>query len=626
VQVTRATFIPLLAPGNSPSLDPSVVREEYCADLTLVYSLGPSFGRRVVTHADLDQMDLSPRVLRRTAFEHLEALAGDRAQFHGQPPSLMLSFDGLESSLLLATEFWNRLQGVLPGELVVGVPARDVAIVTGSQSPQGLEKVRRCVDRVFFAGDENLLTRTLLVRRGGTWEPFDRAARPVARPTAHSHPAERPPRQYQEHPSWPGERVPVTSARPQGEPPAPIGRPTPAAPPLAPAAGLTSTGSLPLGPTPSATSGPSTVPAAAPPLGVPKVMPRPAATSLPMPASPLTTGGLPPITTTGSLPVTPGPRTGSLPPVTPGPRTGSLPPVTPGPRTGSLPPVTPGPRTGSLPPVAPGVTASGLPQRSRIQPPPMPAPPIPPSTPPVRPPTMPAPPMPPSARPTPMSSPAPTASPRPSWAGPPEPSPRPAPGGSPRPGPGGHRTAGPSLPPLPSSAVPYSAMPYSATPSSAMPYSAVPSSAMPYSAMPYSAMPYSGGPGSSYPQPAFSRGARSRQHQQKPPYRDEPYPTSGGSYAGQRPVSPAPYPTSPSYPPGAGAHRAPDQAPHGTNPPYQGPSYRREYEREAPGYPSWGSAEASANDTFSGLFAGGEAPSRRPGWDGRSGPRARFSR
>jgi hypothetical protein len=42
---------------------------------------------------------------------------------------------------------------------------------------------------------------------------------------------------------------------------------------------------------------------------------------------------------------------------------------------------------------------------------------------------------------------------------------------------------------------------------------------------------------------------------------------------------------------------------------------------------SWGTAPANpANDTFSGLFSGGEPPSGRPGWDGRSGPRARFSR
>ena len=211
MQVTRATFIPLLTSTHSDRVDPSAVRDECFSDLTVVYTFGPDFGRRVVTHADLDQLQLPPRMLRQSALQHLEVLSS-RAEFHGQPPALMLSFEGLESSLLLATDFWSRLEGAVPGELVVGVPARDVVIVTGSKSGPGLEKAKRCVERVFFAGGENLVARGLLVRRGGTWEPFDRSARPSGRPTfgpAHQHGVGQPPRQYQEHPSWPGERVPL---------------------------------------------------------------------------------------------------------------------------------------------------------------------------------------------------------------------------------------------------------------------------------------------------------------------------------------------------------------------------------------------------------------------------------
>jgi hypothetical protein len=216
VQVTRATFIPLLASAHSDRLDPTAVREEAFGDLAVVYTFGPDFGRRLVTHADLDQLQLPPRVLRQSAVQHLEVLSS-RAEFHGQPPALMLSFEGLESSLLLATDFWSRLEGAVPGELVVGVPARDVVIVTGSQSGPGMEKAKRCVERVFFAGGEHLISRQLLVRRGGSWEPFDRSGRPSGRPTfgpAHQHGVSQPPRQYQEHPSWPGERVPLQPTSP----------------------------------------------------------------------------------------------------------------------------------------------------------------------------------------------------------------------------------------------------------------------------------------------------------------------------------------------------------------------------------------------------------------------------
>ena len=247
--MTRATFLPLLAPAEPERLAEGAVLDEYCGDLAIAYSFGPPFGKRIVTHADLQRMDLNRRVLRRTALEHLEALAG-RAQFHGQPPALMLSFEGLESSLLLAESFWLRMRAAVPGDLVVGVPARDVVIVTGSQSAPGLEKARRAVDRVFFAGDDNLLSRRLLIRRGGMWEPFDGPSRQGGRPAAHS--GDQRPRQYQEHPSWPAERVaPVGAMRPISpvDRAAPMRRPVPAPRP----------GPMPVGPMPT---GPAQAPLA----------------------------------------------------------------------------------------------------------------------------------------------------------------------------------------------------------------------------------------------------------------------------------------------------------------------------------------------------------------------------
>jgi hypothetical protein len=57
-------------------------------------------------------------------------------------------------------------------EPVIGVPARDVVIVTGSRSPAGLAKARRAVDRVFFAGGPHLLTPHLLVRRDRSWHVY----------------------------------------------------------------------------------------------------------------------------------------------------------------------------------------------------------------------------------------------------------------------------------------------------------------------------------------------------------------------------------------------------------------------------------------------------------------------
>ena len=93
----------------------------------------------------------------------------------------MVSFRGIESSLLLAEAFWADLSPTLPGSPVVAVPARDVLLITGSQSPAGLAKASRCVERVFFAGSHHLLTKDLLTRRGNRWQVFD-SSEPVEEP------------------------------------------------------------------------------------------------------------------------------------------------------------------------------------------------------------------------------------------------------------------------------------------------------------------------------------------------------------------------------------------------------------------------------------------------------------
>ena len=169
--MTSATVLPVLVSVDDPGYQERNVLDEYFGDLVVGYTAGPPFGERLITWDDLDRLEVSRRDLRRRAALQLDAML-DEVRVHGQPPALMLSFDGLESSLLLSEAFWDGLEQSVPGELVVGVPARDVVIITGSHSRTGLEKARRAVDRVFFAKGDHLLMPGLLTWRDGEWEPF----------------------------------------------------------------------------------------------------------------------------------------------------------------------------------------------------------------------------------------------------------------------------------------------------------------------------------------------------------------------------------------------------------------------------------------------------------------------
>ena len=112
-------------------------------ELEVAYQFAPPYEPRLLTWQGWERTGMSRAELRRAAAAALYQRL-DQVAIHGQPPALMLSFDGLESSVLLAHPFWDDLAASIPGDVVVGVPARDVVIFTGTESPR---VSRRCAAR-----------------------------------------------------------------------------------------------------------------------------------------------------------------------------------------------------------------------------------------------------------------------------------------------------------------------------------------------------------------------------------------------------------------------------------------------------------------------------------------------
>jgi uncharacterized protein YtpQ (UPF0354 family) len=178
VQVTTDDIVPVLALHYGRRT--STVVHAFVAGVGITYAPIDS-PDTPLGWADLRQFGLDERTLHRLAFGNLNAMI-DTARLHGSPPALMASFHGIESSLLLADVFWDELAPDLPGTPVVAVPARDVLVITGSESPPGLDKAHRCVGRVLFAGPHNSLLPDLLERRGNRWYVFDESPQAVDEP------------------------------------------------------------------------------------------------------------------------------------------------------------------------------------------------------------------------------------------------------------------------------------------------------------------------------------------------------------------------------------------------------------------------------------------------------------
>lgn len=160
--------------------DDTPLRESLSGELHLSYGLDQQPGEdgrsrfEPITPRRLRELGLQAEQLRARAAGNLRVRRPDLALnwFPGvQAVTVALGGD-LEAGLLLDDPFLEKLAQEMDGDLVVGVPARDVFTATGSRDEQGLAKLRWVADRIWARGD-HLLSRRLLTRGDGRWVPFD---------------------------------------------------------------------------------------------------------------------------------------------------------------------------------------------------------------------------------------------------------------------------------------------------------------------------------------------------------------------------------------------------------------------------------------------------------------------
>lgn len=150
--------------------------EPLVADLLVTYAFDLPETFQMVRIADVRQMGLSSEQLRATAVANLKRQIGNFG-YTGNPPLLKMAVgNSLDACVLLIDDFWQSLAGKIPPEIVVGVPTRDVLLVTTSASTKGgIEMLRKTIAEAQTGDNTHWLSKHLLVRRADKWEAFDGA-------------------------------------------------------------------------------------------------------------------------------------------------------------------------------------------------------------------------------------------------------------------------------------------------------------------------------------------------------------------------------------------------------------------------------------------------------------------
>ncbi len=161
--------------GTGP--DDTPVTEPLVGELIVTYAFDLPETFQMVCPHDCQRLGIAPGQIRAIAVANLKRQLGNIG-YQGEPPLVRMIVGGnLEACLLLVDDIWQSLASKIPPEIVIGVPARDVLLVTTTASTRGgLQMLRDAVKGAYGSETTHALTLQLLVRRDERWEVFDGTA------------------------------------------------------------------------------------------------------------------------------------------------------------------------------------------------------------------------------------------------------------------------------------------------------------------------------------------------------------------------------------------------------------------------------------------------------------------
>lgn len=180
-------IVPVIKRGDPTPSDDAIVlppqlrpiAEKLVAELNIMYAFDLPGHFEYLHEEHCKNLGLDPAKLRELSVRNLTRRRSKPEILRPSDAINMLRLDGdLEASLLLVDHVWPQAACAIAGEIVVGVPSRDVLAITGSGVTGGVETLRLAVDRAWKRpiNPKLVLTRSLLVRRNDSWQLFEPAA------------------------------------------------------------------------------------------------------------------------------------------------------------------------------------------------------------------------------------------------------------------------------------------------------------------------------------------------------------------------------------------------------------------------------------------------------------------
>jgi len=148
--------------------------EPYNDELVVMYGLQEDAGVRMIHASAIIAAGVALNDVRDRAVSNLKQFVPNLEVSGGQGFYMMKAGGFYESSLILMNKFWDAGKLEVQGETIVAIPSREVMIVTGSESAQGLQTMRKMINVAYKYG-ATPISRALFARRNHRFERFAEA-------------------------------------------------------------------------------------------------------------------------------------------------------------------------------------------------------------------------------------------------------------------------------------------------------------------------------------------------------------------------------------------------------------------------------------------------------------------
>ena len=135
----------------NPDFEQHIIFEKYNEELFIFYVEDSETNISYLNKEDLATLNISFTDLKSKAIENLENSIN--IERHGEEDYFMLTIDGNYETSLILLDIWSKDNFPVKGNLIIGIPARDVILITGSEDEENLLLIRERINHIFQTGD-----------------------------------------------------------------------------------------------------------------------------------------------------------------------------------------------------------------------------------------------------------------------------------------------------------------------------------------------------------------------------------------------------------------------------------------------------------------------------------------